>query len=543
MYEKLNNDCFSSTDSRRAQYRRWRLYYLYGTDNGDTNYTYNKIYPHLDQILSFMYSNETTRFSIQLGASVDISMLKWVPKLNSAVNDEWHASNGDIVYSNALEWAHVYATELVKLRWNGKKIEPFVCDPHNFGVLREDKAHLSRQEAFAQKYLMSKSQLESELRACSHPRLNQLLTAIVPTNEKTDVAGDTRSTLVANNPIPTSGGTTMQGSYVGALGEDNQYTAKVSRDLIEMQELYVFDDDKQDFRIVTLASGKYVVFDRPVDRVFVDKEVPFVQVCPTPDPNYFWGRSEVERLIPLQIMRNERFAQVRHMMAMQAEPPSALTGFPGATDEIANALNSPGGLVYSDMPGAKAEKLSPTIPEDLFADIVEIDRQFEEQTGVNNVMSGRGEQGVRSAAQAGQLASLGASRTKKRALIVEDSLEKVATLYLKMLQKYDGKREYTDADAKKFIAKQFTDDYLVKVDAHSNSPIFTSDIAQKAAQLFQFGAITKERLIEMIGVPMEQLLKQDLKTIIEPADARAAAAAAAEGGSGGAKKSPLSSVK
>jgi hypothetical protein len=526
LYDRVIHDCFASRSNRKAQYASWRLYYLYGTDNGDTDYIYNKIYPHLDTVLSFMYSNETTRFSIQTDASIPDQELKKVPKLNAAVNDEWHSSNGDIVFSNALEWAHVYATELVKLRWNGKAVEPFVCDPHNFGVLREDVSQLSRQEAFCQEYLASRTQLEYELRACEHPRLNNLLSAIVPTGKRNEIGGDTRQLLVTNTQIPTSGGSVLRGSYVGNLGVDNQYVAKVTDDLIQMRELYIYDDQLKDFRIITLASDNLVVFDRPLNRMFVDHEIPFIQVCPCPDHNYFWGRSDVERLIPLQIMRNERFAQVRKMMAKQANPPKSMSGFPGSTDEMGNALDTPGGVVFSDMPGAKVEDLSPQIPEDLFQDIESIDKQFEEMTGVNNVMSGRGEPGVRSTGHAAQLANLGSSRTKKRALIIEDSLEKVATLYLQIMQKFDDSR-FKDQDGDYFIPAQFTKEFLVKVDAHSNSPIFTSDLAQKAVQLFKMGAITKERVIEMMGVPMEQLLKQDLKDKIEPAD-RAKAAAEAD---------------
>ena len=59
-----------------------------------------------------------------------------------------------------------------------------------------------------------------------------------------------------------------------------------------------------------------------------------------------------------------------------------------------------------------------------------------EASGVGNVLQGKGEAGVRSAGHASQLARLGSSRAKKRALIIEDSLEKLATLYLKIIKAY-----------------------------------------------------------------------------------------------------------
>jgi hypothetical protein len=105
---------------------------------------------------------------------------------------------------------------------------------------------------------------------------------------------------------------------------------------------------------------------------------------------------------------------------------------------------------------------------------------------------------------------LGSSRAKKRALVIEDALEKMATLYLRLMQAYDD-THYTDTDGNKFIAEQFTKDYVVKVDAHSNSPIFMEDLRALAFNLFKSGAIDKESLIDLLDPPMKQLLKERLK--------------------------------
>jgi hypothetical protein len=43
-------------------------------------------------------------------------------------------------------------------------------------------------------------------------------------------------------------------------------------------------------------------------------------------------------------------------------------------------------------------------------------------------------------------------------LVIEDSLEKLATLYLKFMQAYDA-THFTDINSDKFIAEQFTKDY------------------------------------------------------------------------------------
>jgi hypothetical protein len=196
-------------------------------------------------------------------------------------------------------------------------------------------------------------------------------------------------------------------------------------------------------------------------------------------------------------------------------------GFSGILDEKNFALNRAGGLLSTDMPNAKVEKLAPNIPQDLYGSLREIDQMFEEASGIVSVLQGRGESGVRSAGHASQLARLGSSRAKKRALIIEDSLEKVATLYLKLMQVYDN-THYTTEEGVKFIAEQFTEDYVVKVDAHSNSPIFTEDLRELAFSLFKAQAIDKESLIDLLEPPMKQELKDRLKRMEQRMEAKEA---------------------
>jgi len=148
----------------------------------------------------------------------------------------------------------------------------------------------------------------------------------------------------------------------------------------------------------------------------------------------------------------------------------------------------------------------------LFKELGQIDQMFEEVSGIGNVLQGKGEAGVRSSGHASQLARMGSSRAKKRALVIEDSLEKLATLYLKCMQAYDN-THFKDVEGLPFIAEQFTKDFVVKVDAHSNSPIFTEDLRQLAFNLFKAQAIDKESLLDLLEPPMKQQLKDRLKVM------------------------------
>lgn len=505
-YLDLIEKCLVSREERKPNYSSLRSFYLFGNGTDEVPALYNKIYPHIDQLTSFLYSAETTRFSINLGAAVPDQEHIKVPALTKSLHDEWLNSNADQVFSTAVTWALCYNTTFVKLVMNNG-IHPYMVEPACMGVLREDSPYSDRQEAIVQTYYITKSELYDRL--YSHPQRESIVKRVASTqHERTEVAnGIQRIILSQSNP-------TMYGNVNLDLNGNPNYKATVAEDTVEMVELWVWNDETKDYQVVTKADPDVIIYDRPGEQMFLKGELPFVQICPNPLYDYYWGASEVQRLVYLQQLRNKRMTEILDMLSKQVNPPTALIGFTGILDEKNFALNRAGGLLATDMPNAKVEKLAPTIPPDLFKEIGEIDLMFEEASGIVSVLQGRGEAGVRSSGHASQLARLGSSRAKKRALVIEDSLEKLATLYLKCMQAYD-KTHLTDMDGRKFIPEQFTKDFVVKVDAHSNSPIFMEDSRKLAFELFQAGVIDKESLLDLIEPPMKQLLKERLKKIEE----------------------------
>lgn len=501
-YKDLIEKCLVSLPERKADYSSLRSFFLFGVDPTESPAIFNKIHPHIDQLTSFLYSAETTRFSINVGASVPAQEHIKVPRLTLALNDEWLNSNADQVFSSALTWALVFNTTYVKLVVNNG-IHPYMIEPASMGVLREDTPHTDRQEAIVQTYYITKSELYARL--YSHPKRDEIVKRITTSvHSKTEdlPEGVNRIITSQSNPI-------IYGNVNLDLYATNRYKARVSEETVKMYELWVWNDEIEDYQCVTMADPDIFIYDRPGGSMFLKGELPFVQICPNPQFDYYWGQSEVQRLVFLQQLRNNRMTEILDLLSKQVNPPTALTGFTGILDEKNFALNRAGGLLSTDMPNAKAERLAPEMPSSLFEVIHEVDAMFSEASGISNVLSGRGESGVRSSGHASQLARLGSSRAKKRALIVEDSLEKVATLYLKLMQHYDP-THFLDEEGNKFVAEQFTRDYVVKVDAHSNSPIFTEDLRQLAFNLFKAQAIDKESLLDLLEPPMKQLLKDKL---------------------------------
>jgi hypothetical protein len=503
-YIDLMNKCLVSVEQRKIQYDKLKCFFMFGASPDDPPALYNKIAPHIDQLNSFLYSSETTRFSINIGAAVNKKEHTKIPVLTRALNDEWLNSNTDQVFSTAINWSLVYNSTFVKtVVGKHGSINPYVIEPSTIGVLREDRPYSDRQEAIAHKYYMTKSELYTRL--YNHPNRDNILKRVFQAPPVVAEMPNSMNRLAFSQTEPT-----ITGNVALSLESMSRYQALVAEQVIEMVELWVWNDDTGDYQVVTLADPDVIIYDRSGESMFLKGECPFVQICPNPLYDYFWGQSEVEKLIYLQQLRTKRVGEISMLLAKQVNPPKSFSGFMGITDEKAFALNSPSSFVMSDTPGAKVDELAPKMPEDLFKEIAEIDAMFAEASGISSVLQGRGETGVRSAGHASQLARLGSSRAKKRALIIEDSLEKLATLYLKIMQAYDDTK-FVDENNMPFIAEQFTSDYVVKVDAHSNSPIFMEDSRDLAFKLFEAQVIDKKRLIDLVDPPMKQLLKDDLE--------------------------------
>ena len=503
-YIDIMNKCLVSQGERQAQYSTLRSYYLFGADQNSPPAHFNKIYPHIDQLSAFMYSADTTRFSIKMGASVPEVFKKKIPALTKALHDYWMASNADQVFGQALNWAFCYNSTFVKLIWrNG--IHPYMVEPGVFGVLREDTPYTDRQEAMVQEFYMTKSELYSRL--YSHEKRDEILSRIALAEQQTKKYPEGVERLVTSAVDPT-----IYGNVQMNLAGNMTYTPQIAEPTVKMRELWIYDDKFDDYVCVTIADPDIVIYDRTSKSLFLQGEQPFIQICPSPQYDYYYGQSETQRLVFLQEMRNKRTGQILELLDKQVNPPKAFIGFQGILDEKMFALNRANGMVASDMPNAKVEEFTPNIPNDLFRELSEIDAMFAEASGITSVLSGRGETGVRSQGHASQLARLGSSRAKKRALTIEDSLEKIATLYLKMMMVYDDTR-YRDEDGNEFIAAQFTEDFVVKVDAHSISPIFMEDARDLAFSLFNAGAIGKASLLEMVEPPMKDRLVEEVKAM------------------------------
>ena len=533
-FNEIEQACLVSRNDRIAKYETLRSYYLFGCNSSDEPAYFNKILPQIDLLVSFLFSGETTKYGIQVDAEDNEKkiMLPRVPALTRRLNTRWHKSHADVQVSLAIAWALVYGTMLIKMIQRGRSTIPYLVDPHSFGVYSEDLQFLDDQEAFVHTYTIDDKALGRLL--YGHRNKAEILASVSKSMKRDTVDMPAGVQRIMMSTLPMTSYPNGPGQVTSPYNLFDAYRAKTINERIEMSELWVWDDDANDYRIATRASGVVLIFDRPntekktqkdaKDQIFyLPGEHPFIQFCPNPDPGYFWGESEVDRVTQLQDLRETRMEQIIELLNRQVKPPTTQRGnWQGIPDETAYAMQVFGAGLASADPTADIKVWAPTIPQDTYAEIREIDAMFNEIMGLSNVTQGKGESGVRSKGHAAELARLGSARIKKRAGIIEDSLDIMGSHYLRLMQQHDPET-MNDAEGKSFTAEQFTRDFTVKVDGHSSSPIFVEDSKALAFELFDRKAMTRAELIERTDPVNKQGMLEDLKKI-EAAEAAAAKA-------------------
>ena len=238
-------------------------------------------------------------------------------------------------------------------------------------------------------------------------------------------------------------------------------------------------------------------------------EHPYVMVQPNPMAGYLWGRSELVPLLKMQALLRDRLEDIKKIMGLQYDRLLAFIGFSGMGDETYDAFRQ-AGFLTEDNPGAKVEDLTPKMPPEAFADVKEILGFLDDLSGFQNILGGQGESGVRSGNHAQTLLKTASPKMRASATLVERQCADMGNKAFELLRVKEAKQHWIGENAddnKMFLLSQIPDDYRVTVDSHSASPIYEEDHKQMAAFLLKAGIIDGESALDMLPLPMRDLLK------------------------------------
>jgi hypothetical protein len=499
LYLHVKEQCLRTVEERRARYSENRNLYVFG-ESGARRAVFNKIEAQIDQIVAFMYASESVRFDVEMPDRINGGDPERDDVLRMLMQQLWFDSDGDEAFSHALTYSFVFGATIVKVYWRDGELNVGYLNPGNFGVY-DEAAKMTDQEAVVQTYMITKEQLIRQALP-GEPLYEILLHAGTrTTDEEEENVGGMPLWLVSTEP-------NLEGSLnPGRSMPDDTYLPSPMEEVVEMAELWIYDDDLHQYRTVKIV-GDIIVSDHPNVVFKQTPTLPFVRVCPSPLPEYFWGKSEVAKLQGLQEWREKRIREIRELVSLQANPPKLFIGM-SLPEEKALAMFRPGGIAMNPSPTGKMESNPPTISPNMGQELQQIDEMFAEASAVTPILAGMQGAG-KNAGHTQALAELAGARIRKRVLLVEKSLDDLATKMLMVLRENDD-TEYTAANGKKFMLIDMPDGMTVHVAAHSSSPLFKGGVMQVADTLLLANALDKKSLIEMLDPPMRDTILERLK--------------------------------
>ena len=505
-FERVTQECLESRQDRRGKYEEWRNFYLYGSASGRARF--NKLYSHIEDVCSLLFSSETVRFAMSYGAHAERGPQWQLDTASEAFGDVWHDDSMGIKFDEVLPWSFVNGTIILMPRWRRHHgLRLYSVHPSNFGVYNESLSSLVDQEAVVMCYNVSVPEFLRMLPPGADEK--DIMRRVSKRTQEEDQGPQQEVPVVLSN----AGGAS---NYTGVVNRDlisDPYQPRTRASVIEMRELWVWDDEIADWRIIIQADPDVFIFDRK--NTVSPGALGFAALTPNPLPDYFWGMSEIEFLSGLQYWRNKRFAQFDRLLQKAENPPKVMAGFQGVTEEKARGLNSPGATISSAMPGANVKELAPQIPQNTMQEIGQLDEMFEVQSGITRSLFGNNPPNVRSHSHATASAMLASARPKRRAMRIEGCLNNFASLSLSILRQEDETKYMNETDsqqkAEEMTFGELPESVKIKVDAHTASPIFAIQNEMVVSELFQAGAIDNMSLLELLNPPMVDTLKARLR--------------------------------
>ena len=543
----LANICMSSRQARQNRGAFFDAYATSGSADNAAPAMFNKTYSSLDDLESLLFSPVALRFAI---TDPDLPNIVNESKNRVAaarIRKICRQTDSDNLISQAVGIALRKGLGITKSNVVNKEFSCRLVQPENFGVLHENHTKLDADmEAFTHRMLITPAQFRNLIKG--RPDENELKEKAK--SHMQGLTGGMRDASASAMNIVTGGLYPFQAAGSGLPNQSRglvdwmsqpkpDIDPAVQSSMLEMDEVWVWDDKRGDwatFQIIgdsILINGKYQItsaFSYNTEAKQTEPTLkgnhPFSLFCPNPVPEYFWGTSEVTRLILLQEAINSRITGINKMLRKQEEPATKFVGSTGVNQQALSRFNKPGGYWTDSNPNAKIERDIVQIPEALWMSLHEYERMFDEMMGLPPIAKGQGEQGVRSGAHAETLVRMFSPRFKDRALLVERDVEKFGALMLDLARAHisqkmmawvpkdaagfedsssPGEETVLIPPAKGLVPVMFTfadlpDDVSLTVDSHSSSPAFSQDAKELAFSLQRIGAMSPSELVDHVDV-------------------------------------------
>jgi len=254
-------DCNITSQSRANSGNVWKEYYYKGTDKG-MQAIYNRCYPHIDRMSSYLFSPADVHFVLNFSTQERPDIVPkelqetWLAKFKGKkgakpleYNDwpemarvaahylgyEFHRTGVDSVFAQAVDWGLIKGSSFVKVLWGHDGLEPYVIQPEAMGVYREDIVGLRRQQAFCHTSYITLGEFRRRVK--DHPDRDKLI-------KKARSALSSKSDEERENDmyhqIITGGATAGNQQKVEVFGQPTpQLSSRIASSLLAFYELWV----------------------------------------------------------------------------------------------------------------------------------------------------------------------------------------------------------------------------------------------------------------------------------------------------------------
>ena len=263
------DECLISQTERISRGAAFTSYAMAGSENPSDAALFNKCYAYLDDLASLLYSPVSLRFLIN---DPDIPNIVNEAKGRAAASKLRalaRESDADTVTSDAVWWSLIKGKSLIKLMWESEGFAPHLLQPESFGVLNENHGKLDQNmEAFTHSMLITPYQFRrliwnapdrSEMEKKSKRYLrNQKGPLAEAGAEKQIIIGGLYPFQPAgsNSPNQTRGIVDWMG------GPSPILSAKQENQLLQLDELWVWDDERSDWATFQIVGSDMLVMGR-----------------------------------------------------------------------------------------------------------------------------------------------------------------------------------------------------------------------------------------------------------------------------------------
>lgn len=522
--------CRDGVGQRLEYYRFLNLITEAGRKDG-TKSLVNLLYTVIDRLASHLFSPTDIRFGVDFENAYDKVTEARAQRVARLMEHSWRGTKSGILFAKGVFEALKYGLMVMKQSCHQvgpNKLPVYktsLIRPWQIGVYRPDIANLDEQPAIVETVPLTLPEVWRRIYMLPNAKaLYDQISATAARGGGSEVANNFNHPVLISNQIQFSQPLRPLSGGVVGINSQTQFSglrADIAAPSVMFSELWVWDEeDYTTIQLIQAPSGggnDILIAPRlKKSNLLVGGNQnsglhPYTMIQPNSTDANIWGRSELHDLYELQDWLSVTADDIKQMIGLQVDKLLAFTG-DGLTDESYGQARRAG---YMNLGmGGSVNDLTPKFPPEILAVFDKIIQTMEMINGFDNLLSGKGEPGVRSGAQASPMMKTAGARLKDRSLEVEEQCADAADVRLSLMEYKDGRTYWTDPEKiveTSFLLSDLPEDRRVVVDGHTTSPVFADEHLNLITGGLKLGIVDKLSAVEMMPFQNKDVLIARIK--------------------------------